>query len=398
MEYDIDKIIRLYYSIYIKNNFKYINFCDENELHIIISYFHKEINFKIYDKLLEKIINKNVTKLNKVETENKINKLLKINVFRTIDKSKFIIPNNVLSTDSISINILHSFLRKIIYNILLELIFQMYSNIKFYKRVFENEIFYSCFLELKSILSYYQNAFLQFYIGLINKYDNTGDYIFPVFDRSESNIYLSKLAYNVAGAEDLSKLKDQINNLYQTNIKQVYDKEEIKQLESLLENKKINKLIAKKELKLAPGFNNIIKHMLDKDIKDEDKKKYFDEIFELKDNKNMTKEELYEIYKNEPDKEKFIKYLVDKTMYQNLNNDSTGKVVSLVDNIFNKILKEDYDHNSLNLQDDDIKFILMLETLNSIKTSSIGNSSNITVNLYKDVEKAKINKEEVSFN
>jgi hypothetical protein len=404
MDYDIDKIIRFYYTTSLKNNLEMLNICNSEDIYIITSYFHKDMNFKVYDSLLDSTLTKNIDYMTKSDLKKKIKLFLSDDVFVSIDKTDFIPPEPVLCSETLTVNIMKSFFKKALYKTVLVLIQNMISNINFYQQSIDSNMFYSAYFELKRSLNSYHDIFLSFYIGLINKYDSNADYIFPIYDKTSGNIYFSKVIYPKAGSGetgDTIKIKEQLDNLFNKNIKQTYDKEEIKQLENLLENKKINKLIARKELKLAPGFNNIIKDVLKEDATDEERKKYFNELFEVQDNKNLSKEELYDIYKNEPNKEGFIKYIVDKTLFQNIPNyqtDNTAKVVSLVDNIFNKILKEDYDYNSLNLKSEDIKFILMLETLNSIKTSSIGSNSNITVNLYKDVDKATINKEEIKFN
>lgn len=404
MDYDIDKIIRFYYATSLKNNIELLDICSAEDVYIIISYFHKDMNFKMYDSLLNSVLTKNIDVLSKPVLQDKIKLFLSNEVFVSIDKSEFIPPEPVLCSETLTVNIMKSFLKKVLYKTILLFIQLMIDNIKFYQHSIDSNMFYSSSFEIKKSLDNYHNIFLSFYIGLINKYDTNADYIFPIYDKTSNNIYVSKVIYPKAGSDetsDTSKIKEQLDIMFNKNIKQTYDKEEIKQLESLLENKKINKLIARRELKLTPDFNNIIKDVLNKDSTEEERKKYFNELFEVKDNKSLSKEELYEIYKNEPNKEGFIKYIVDKTLFQNIpqnQTDNTAKVVSLVDNIFSKILKEDYDYNSLNLKSEDIKFILMLETLNSIKTSSIGSNSNITVNLYKDVDKATINKEEVKFN
>lgn len=417
MDYNIDKIIRFYYATSLKNNLELLNICNLEDIHAITSYFQKDMNFKTFDSILESILTKNIDAMSKDELKNKIELFLSDDIFISIDKMDFIPPEPVLCSETLTINIMRSFFKKILYKTILDFVKMMLKNINFYQETIDSNMFYSSYFELKRSLSNYHDVFLNFYTGLINKYDTDADYIFPLYDKTSGNIYFSKVLYQKpkqnsstnseyqvlkgGSIDDTIKIKDQLDNMFKKNIKQTYDKEEIKQLESLLENKKINKLIARKELKLAPGFNNIIKYILSNESTEEDRKKYFNELFDIKENKNLSKEELYEIYKNEPNKEGFIKYIVDKTLFENIprnNTDNTSKIVSLVDNIFNKILKEDYDYNSLNLKNEDIKFILMLETLNSIKTSSIGSSNNITVNLYKDVDKATINKDEIKFN
>lgn len=469
-ECKIDNIITLYYGTSLKNNLKYLNIHTDKEIKYLVSFFFQKIDFQEYDKLVNNILQISLDRLDKNELQNKIQLFLSNNLFPSIDKKYFIYPGDVLSPISLTSGILKTFFKKILHQTILCFVHETIKNKEFYNNRLKNGLFYDSFIQLKKSIQEYNKTFLKLYTGLINKYDTTGDYIFPVYNTINDNIYFSKVEYNennkhtnfikklqnennnssCSSSEDLYKnkksitidnkkcsnkdnkivsndnneiglnkedwqekagafgvtdevdiVKKQLNKMFENNIKHTYNKEELKHLEILLENKKINNLIARKELKLSPGFNSVVLNILNKNITDNDRKKFFNEIFDVSDNSNMTKEELYDVYKNEPNKEGFIKYLVDKTLHQNVlqNTGKTDlKVVALVDNIFNKILDEDYNHNTLNLQDDDIKFILMLETLNSIKTSSIGNSSNITVNLFKDVDQTRINKEEIKFN
>ncbi|QKE44589.1 hypothetical protein Yalta_142 [Yalta virus] len=614
-EYGVGDLITSYYARSLNNNLEFLDINTEEEKNLLLSYFYQKIDFKSYDQNIEKILQASTDRLNKDELEKKIELFFSNKIFPSVDKTQFIPPSHILSSSSITTNILRMFFKRILQQTILSFVYTTMKNKNFYIKSLDTEIFYDAYLNLRNSLQQYNKAFLNFYTGLVNKYDTTGDYIFPVYNLMDQNIYFSKVKYeddvltersmplnidkknqldsliqknltsstssidmentktktikdnshalkeyshdpkdnshafkeyshdikdnshkiyskkdnshdskvishdskvnshdpkdvcivtrgyelcgkinkinndsssntqkksnirlyvdsktlsnksntlksntlksntlksntlksntstdvnmvsragsqidvdlniqivssniNSNSLKDNSSLqgggrfmkddesilvKNQLDKMFESNVKHIYNKEEIKQLENLLENKKINSLIARKELKLSPGFNNVIQNILNKDISETDREKFFNEIFDVSDNRDLSKEELYEIYKNEPNKEGFIKYVVDKTMHQNISKDcnqSNLKVVALVDNIFSKILKEDYDHNTLNLQDDDIKFILMLETLNSIKSSSIGNSSNITVNLFKDVEKTRINKEEIKFN
>lgn len=418
---DIINVIQDYYHGMVKNNLDFLDICDKKDIDLISSFFLTHIiedgkvnteqyiqQFKKFDLLLVDILDSYLGKLSNDMLQKKIQLFLSDIVFPMVNKKDFISPRDILSPELLSININKSFLKKTIHKTLLILLKRMLEQIIFYNKSINVSIFYSSYKELCKVLKTYHDVFLNYYNSLLNKYDSTADYIFPIYNKTDNNVYFSKVLYNKekskAGSEadNIKRVKEQLNDIYNNNIKHVYDKEDIKKLENLLNNSKINNLIARKELKLSPGFNNVIKNLLNDNNTEEEKKEYFNEIFDLSNEKELTKEELYQMYKNEPNKEGFIKYIVDKTIHGNIpkkNEDSSElKVVSLIDKIFDKILHENYDHNSLNLQDEDAKFLLMLETLNSIKTSTMGNSSNITVNLFKDVDRTKVNDDEIKFN
>lgn len=445
-DYTIEDLITSYYGVSLKNNLEFFNINTEEEKKIILSYFYQPTEFKSYNHEVEEVLQKSIDRLNKGDLEEKIHLFLSDKVFPNIDKRQFIPPGEILSEMSLTTNVLRMFLKRVLHKTILFFISSMVTNKKFYRKALNNEMFYDAYVSLRASLHQYNKAFLNFYTGLVNKYDKTGDFILPVYNLADNNVYFSKVNYHSSKPETLQPLKfkrdhfddselkkihqfnkemgltkedliplggadapiheaqvvkHQLDEMFDNNIKHVYDKDELKKLEVLLENKKINALIARKELKLNPSFNRVIQKLLQGEMKEDDRKKYFDELFDVSDGAKLTKEELYDVYKNEPNKNGFIKYVVDKTMHQSvptLNETRDSKVVALVDNIFSKILTEDYNHNTLNLQDDDIKFILMLETLNAIKTSSIGNSSNVTVNLFRDVDKTRVNKDEFTFN
>lgn len=426
--------IQKYYIDTFKNGFLLLNICSEKDLNLLLNFFKTPIleNNEISKKYLQEFKKFNSTfimildKSLDVDIESlkeKIDIFFLDIFFPMVDKKEFIMPQHILNHDLLTKNIYKSFLKNMLYKSVLTIVDEMINNVLFYKKKLETNVFFSASQELINNMFYQEQTYLGFYHKLLNKYDSTSDYVFPVYNYTKNNIHFSKIIYDKekGGGFDedrgVEKIKTQLNNLFVNSnnvIKNVYDKEKIKRLEELLDNTKINNLINNKQLKLKPGFNTIIKKIIEKEGESKDgknsvnttqedlKKKYFNDIFELDKGQKITNEDMYKIYKEEPDKEAFIKYLVDKTMHNNLldqkNNSEELKITSLIDGIFNNILKTDYDHNSLNLQDDDVKFILMLETLNSIKTSSIGNSSNITVNLYKEIDGAKINKDEISFN
>lgn len=426
--------IQKYYADTFKNAFLLLNMCSQKDLNLLLSFFNTPVlennevskkylqEFKKFNSTLGVILEKSLD-INIESLKEKIDIFFLDILFPMVNKKEFVMPEHVLNHDLLTKNVYKSFLKNILYKSILIIIDEMITNVLFYKKKLQTNVFFSASQELINKMFYQEQTYLGFYHKLLNKYDSGSDYIFPIYNYTKGNIHFSKIIYDKekGGAfdEDLGveKIKTQLDNLFVNSnnvIKNVYDKEKIKRLEELLDNTKINNLINNKQLKLKPGFNSIIKKILEKEEeKDNDnnhesmaqqdlKKKYFNDIFELDKGQKITNEDIYKIYKEEPDKEQFIKYIVDKTMHNNLlsqkKNSEELKITSLIDDIFNHILKTDYDHNSLNLQDDDVKFILMLETLNSIKTSSIGNSSNITVNLYKEIDGAKINKDEISFN
>jgi hypothetical protein len=192
----------------------------------------------------------------------------------------------------------------------------------------------------------------------------------------------------------MNKLEEMYNEPY---IKNLYTKTEIEQLESILNNEKLNSLIKQKKIKLSKNFQEMLKNITEKkdfkNIQD-----YVKKIFIVQDNKeNINIDKIANIIdSNLGNNKNFLEYFIDKIIYNdNLNNN--GEVISMIDNIFDKILTHDYNHNSLNLENEDIKFILMLETLNALKSNNLQmpSTSNITVNVYKDIDKAKINNNEI---
>jgi hypothetical protein len=220
------------------------------------------------------------------------------------------------------------------------------------------------------------------------------------FERnSERNTAITDIENFIAGRAGnpeiiMNKLEEMYNEPY---IKNLYTKTEIEQLESILNNEKLNSLIKQKKIKLSKNFQEMLKNITEKkdfkNIQD-----YVKKIFIVQDNKeNINIDKIANIIdSNLGNNKNFLEYFIDKIIYNdNLNNN--GEVISMIDNIFDKILTHDYNHNSLNLENEDIKFILMLETLNALKSNNLQmpSTSNITVNVYKDIDKAKINNNEI---
>lgn len=221
---------------------------------------------------------------------------------------------------------------------------------------------------------------------------------------------------NLVDMDKIEKLRNKIEDITeQAYVKNVYASDDIDRLETLLNNKKINNLIQTKKIKLAKNFQGLITQIMENN-NSEDKnnnknaKDFFDKVFMINDNdEKVGIDELYDIYNSEPDKQKFLDYLVDKISYYNYlrENDSpqpnikstrnSGAITS-IGNVFSQILNNNYSDNSFRLKDNDMKFILMLETLNSLKTSlSEAQGNNVIVNLYKDVQHASVDKHTFNF-
>lgn len=392
MEVKIENVITEYYKNSIKNNLEYLNILTRDEILFLASVFEKKEYTYEDDKEIFKIFD-SLKNLSRTQTDNVINILFSDDVFKFVDKQ--IYQKNPVYTEKNN----NLFLRKSLYQIIIQLLYKKCKQTHYFKKTGQKKTFFESEKMVEEKLKRYQNVFIHILSLLKNKYDDTGDYIHPIINNDKKIIKYTKLDYGLAGNLNLDKIKIQLEDMSKNNIGKIYDKQDIVRLEELFENNKINKLIAKKEIKLGNNFTKLIENILREDS--EDSKKYFKELFDVSENKYLTNNDIYEMYKNEPNKEVFIKYLVEKTildMFPKNNFNETEKVVSVVDKLFDKIIKTDYEHNSLNLKNEDIKFILMLETLNSIKTSNIGQKSNVTLNVYKDISSAEINGEKIKTN
>lgn len=468
MEDDIESIISNYYKKTVQLNLQMLNITNSDDLKTILTFFsgkYKNQNFDEYDKTLKLTLSSVIDIIdNKEYLIKKIDLFLSNRVFIFIDKGDFIPPYQLIKTDNLPITLLKSFFIKILHHTIILICETMLNNIVFYTDFFKKKnisvaLSYNILQELKKKLHNIYFIFVNFYVSLLNKYDQDFNYILPLIDHTD-NMFFSlitkdsdnfknlnnQIQYHVkdnnsslvdvveehfsnyqeleqsnehGGFEErkddiilniTNKLSNMSNN---HSIRNIYTKDEFKRLETLLENTKINDLIKKQEIKLNNNFQNLIKNILDENEEktQETTREYFNELFRFNNATpdSLSKEELYNIYKDEPDKKGFLKYLIDKIIYSSIPSEvdkknstapPTAELVSIIDRLFNKINDIDYRNNSLDLQNDDIKFILMLETLNSIKTG-YNNSlakGNITVNLFKDVAKTKINNEEVVFN
>jgi len=277
---------------------------------------------------------------------------------------------------------------------------------------------------------------LQLYVYILNLYDRNNFYVLPQIARIKEKhddkvdhkiqFLLSVIRKRKTGGnatdDKVETIKDMINDMSKTKaiIRNVYDIDDIKRIESLLQNSRINDLIQSKKLKLNPNFQSLLQDV-SKDLiddyeiqkndedasafdvepnKDGEKfKDFFDNFFIFSGEEQDEKEKLYHAFVNSPDKKVFIDYFLDRIGHNSFLNpqDKSFKVLSIADSLFSKILKSDLSNNSFNLNNNDTQFILMLETLESFKTAMKANETNhITININKDVNDLKVNNDNVS--
>jgi hypothetical protein len=346
------------------------------------------------------------------EVQKIINTLMSKEVFSRIDKSNLISPMEVLSNTEEQRTLLERFCKRAILLSVLSIKKNIKKDLDFLnKMVNNNELF--LIPEKDKIIKAYNNFFPSFYTYILNRHDKDYHYVLPYMSTKDYKLGYTALSKNSRGGnasnDVIEEVKKKLHGMSSKhNIKKIYDMNDVKRLDTLLENNKINQLILSGDLTLSPEFNRITRSILNNDATVEEREKYFGELFKLKDPSKFDMKSLHSLYNAEDDKENFLKYLVDKTLHKQFNTSDLSdtdqkqlQVIALVDDLFNKILKGDYTDNSLNMKDDDMKFILMLETLNSIKGSTNGNSdnkkSNITINLFKDVDHTSVNSDKISF-
>lgn len=276
---------------------------------------------------------------------------------------------------------------------------------------------------------------LKLYVYILNTFDKNNLYVLPQIMRNNNTI---KFLLSIVKRKKDSKLlggdpsldrnvetiKDMMIDMGQNKpiIKNVYDIEDIKQIESLLQNSKINDLIQSKRLKLNNNFQSLL-HDISRDvlddykIKDNDKENgafdeendvgekekfqsFFNKFFIFSNENDEEKEKLYTAFMNAPNKKVFLDYFVDRYSHNTfLNPDKGSKLLSIADNLFSKILKSDLGNNSFSLNNNDTQFILMLETLESFKTALRGNeTNNITININKELNDLKLNNDIITLN
>lgn len=277
---------------------------------------------------------------------------------------------------------------------------------------------------------------LQLYVYILNLYDKNNFYVLPQIariktktdDKTDHKIQFlfSMIRKNKIGGnprdENVENIKDMMDDMSKTKaiIRNVYDIEDIKRIESLLKNSRVNDLIQSHKLKLNPNFQSLLRDIStelidDYEIKKNDEaasafdvepnndgekfKDFFDKFFIFTGDEKDEKEKLYDAFMNAPDKKIFIEYFLDRIGHSNFMNpqDKNFKVLSIADNLFSKILKSDLGNNSFNLNSNDTQFILMLETLESFKSAMKANETNhITININKDVNDLKVNNDNVT--
>lgn len=383
---------------------------NKQDIDYILSYITQEspIDLDEYVKNIKQILLNSINNLSKDKMIYKIDFFLSSKIFPSIDKSIYINPINIINKEKITVELLNIFFR----TILLDAIFEYYLNktvdIKYYQKYdnlkLENG---EDIMNIYKIINYleddidrfYRNIYLPFYVNIINKLDNHADYIFPII--VDNNVLLSGVINDKIGGAETDLIKYKLEEMYsEPYIKNLYTKSEIEQLENILNNEKLNRLIKQKKIKLSKNFQNILKNVVskEKNLNAKDLEDYVKKIFIVQDNENnINTDKIYNVLKTHNDSTKFLEYFIDKIVYnENLNNNNKD-MVSMIDNIFDKILSHDYNHNSLNLDNEDIKFILMLETLNTLKSNNLQlpSTSNITLNVYKDINKAKVNNDEI---
>lgn len=426
-------IISYYYSV-LNLNLQILNIFKKEDKYFILSYITKDPeNIENFTKILKSVLAKNINNLSKDKILDKINLFMNTQIFSNIDKSNYINPICIINKNKIPIDILSLFFQTILYDCIIQIYLNKKIDVKYYSKY--NTLILNDPTEIlkifkiinylrNDIINFYKKTYLSFYVKIVNKIDKHVDYIFPMLidnsllmsgiineksfeicsEDNECLIVTEKDNENIGGNVELIKNKLQEMS-YEPYIKNLYTKSEIEMIENILNNEKLNSLIRQKKLRLSKNFQKILKDISKKNKPIDNLEEYVDEIFIVQDNPDhIDTKKISQILKNNPNSEKFIEYLVDKIVYnEHLNKESsTSEIISLIDSVFDKILNHDYNHNSLNLEDDDIKFILMLETLNALKSDNLpttpNGNSNIILNIYKDIDSAKINNNEIKLN
>lgn len=427
---DITTIIINYYYSVLNLNLQILNIFKKEDKYFILSYITKDTeNLENFTKILKSVLAKNINNLSKDKILDKINLFMNTQIFSNIDKSSYINPVYIINKNKIPIDILSLFLQTILYDCIIQIYLNKKIDVKYYNKyntlVLDDsaEIFkiFKIINYLRNdIINFYKKTYVSFYIKIVNKLDRHVDYIFPMlidnslvmsgiineksFEICAEENECIKVTENVGGNVELIKNKLQEMS-YEPYIKNLYTKSEIEMIENILNNEKLNSLIRQKKIRLSKNFQKILKDITKKDKPIDDLETYVNEIFIVQDNaEHIDTKKISQILSNNPNTEKFLEYLIDKIVYnEHLNNESSkSEIVSLIDSVFDKILSHDYNQNSLNLEDDDIKFILMLETLNALKSNNLpappNGNSNIVLNVYKDIDSAKINNNEIKLN
>lgn len=348
-----------------------INKYDLEQIENILNLFKKcQQNINIELNIISIVKISDIKKIPLDWLQNYISKELEIMIFKY-----YISYNDILS---IFCNLSHDYIL---------------NNIKDYSSVYN---LYS-FLESNKSMFYY--IYLQFYFYISKKY-TPSNFIFPVMVDDK---IISSRVYSVGGASIENVQNDLKMLASEPYINNVYSDEEIERIETLLENKKINSLIKSHKLTLAPNFETMIKDIASTDkFNKEDTTKLINNIFKTQDSEQLqdeTKKNIQDVIDQTGDKDVALKYLIEKIAYSNMDNKDSSNIKNL-NEVFKTIQEINLKDNSLQLTDPDMKFILMLETINAIKSSiGTGNkNSNVTLNVYKDIQKVKINDKDIDIN
>ncbi|AKS26324.1 hypothetical protein DLEV_033 [Diachasmimorpha longicaudata entomopoxvirus] len=299
-------------------------------------------------------------------------------------------------------DIIRHFLEKGIYLMFVTYIHVRNNSVKsfkaYYQKANETESVMN-FIKTKAYMApffeHMQSLFQTFYFYIINKYAKSSFFVFPL--QTDQEILLTEISTSgvFGGQNDIldttletSLLKDKLEEkALEPNIINQFTSDQVQNMETILENKNINFLIKNNKLKLSDDLDKLV-HITEN--KEPVKKDMFERAF-ITDPTDL--DNLYQAYEKCDQKDLFLRYMVDKiSYYQNTNQESVACMKS-VENIFEKILQSNFDKNNLHLQSDDMKFILMLETLDKLRNMfAQPQGNNITVNLFSDeIKKAKIN-------
>lgn len=330
-----------------------------------------------------------------------------INKNKLIDFSTYLAKHNPILEEKILY--IHSVLRYLVLQVYLEFI----NNINFFRILINNLLeddksFYNI-IKLFNIMKYLEfninfNLFhfgLRFYVYILKKYTGL-NVIFPVFFKTNNNLLVSIIEDNekagsaIATDREIENLKKKVNiKEKEPYYKNLFTKDDVENIEMLLKSSKIDNLIKNKELNLSPEYQNIL-NQLKTEEKAENKKKYLKDLFFIKNDTHA--DELLDIYSKVDDKDKFLQFMMDKLIYyKNLNNSSSNELISVM---YDVVETGNFKDNSFNLTETDMKFIVILETLDTIKkinnSTPISNSpnnekSNLIVNVFKNTDQIKIN-------
>lgn len=541
--FGIKESIYEYYKNMLNLNLQELKIFSKKDRTTILECFNPDIKIKLneYDTNLKQTIENCLKDTDQETISLKINLLLSGSVFSFIKKDKYIYPFNIPKSEDY-VSLLKKFFRLYLYSCIIQTLLECLEYVDFFEKEFEptfekgninqsHFLYEMCETIKNKISDRCYKGFSSFYIYLINKYDKNTSYIFPMIQKPYHGLLISSIVDDFTS--DFKSINDsndntstEINLLSDPNIetpiiqknvyklgeskggaaqhnpdknlymKNVYPKGEIVRIENILNEANLNKLIENKQIKLSSRFHDVLLSLHNtKDVDTPTKKKIFDELFLIEpDNDYKTYDVLYYIYINEPDKNLFLDYLIDKVSYYNFlesekeisisstqqdlkskdtnpssftntslshvekfdsfnnelnitnnsslpllnkslnlktlsndklipgimngvdisqrgdprnkepNTNSSSGLLSMIDKVFDYIFKQDFRNNSMQLGDEDVKFILALETLETIKNSlhppvsQPEGKSQVIVNLFKDVDETTINDNYIKFN